>query len=178
MGRLTLNPLKHLDPVGTLMLLVFRFGWAKPVMVNMYRFRKPKQGMALTALAGPASNFLLSVVLTFLYGLLYAPLGQSQIGKYVLLLLDLTAYMSLGLGLFNLLPVSPLDGSKVLFAVLPDRWYEKIMRYERYGSLLIILLLAGGVLGKPLSNLIESVYLMIFPLAQLANSWMIRLCGM
>ena len=129
MGRLTLNPLKHADVAGLLMMALFRFGWAKPVPVNMMRFRNPKRGMALTALAGPASNVLLALVFLFLYGLLYRALYSVQ---FLLDMIWLTAYISLALAIFNIIPVSPLDGSKVLFALLPDAAYAKLMRYERY----------------------------------------------
>ena len=88
-GRLTLNPLKHLDPMGMLMMLVFRFGWAKPVPVNMYRFQNPKRGMALTALAGPASNVVITLVFLLLYGALYIPLQGSAAGGYILQMLEL-----------------------------------------------------------------------------------------
>ena len=128
-GRLTLNPLKHIDPMGLLMMVVFKFGWAKPVPVNMMRFRSPKRGMALTALAGPVSNVLLALVFLFLYGLLYRALYSVQ---FLLDMIWLTAYISLALAIFNIIPVSPLDGSKVLFALLPDAAYAKLMRYERY----------------------------------------------
>ena len=119
-GRLTLNPIKHLDPVGLLMMLVFRVGWAKPVPVNMYRFKNPKRGMAVTALAGPVSNVLITLVFLLLYGALFVPLRSSSVGGYFLEMIELTAYMSLGLAVFNLIPLPPLDGSKVLFALMRD----------------------------------------------------------
>ena len=138
-GRLTLNPLKHLDPMGMLMMLVFRFGWAKPVPVNMYRFQNPKRGMALTALAGPASNVVITLVFLLLYGALYIPLQGSAAGGYILQMLELTAYISLGFALFNLIPIPPLDGSKVAFSLMSDRAYAKLMRYERYGGIALLL---------------------------------------
>ena len=146
-GRLTLNPLKHIDPMGLLMMVVFKFGWAKPVPVNMMRFRSPKRG---TALAGPVSNVLLALVFLFLYGLLYRALYSVQ---FLLDMIWLTAYISLALAIFNIIPVSPLDGSKVLFALLPDAAYAKLMRYERYGMALLMLLLLTGVLDVPLEFL-------------------------
>ena len=149
-GRLTLNPLKHIDMMGLLMMVVFKFGWAKPVPVNMMRFRNPKRGMALTALAGPVSNVLLALVFLFLYGLLYRALYSVQ---FLLDMIWLTAYISLALAIFNIIPVSPLDGSKVLFALLPDAAYAKLMRYERYGMALLMLLLLTGVLDVPLEFL-------------------------
>lgn len=167
-GRLTLNPLRHLDPMGLLMMVVFRFGWAKPVPVNMYRFRNPKRGMALTALAGPASNVAITLVFLLLYGGLYPPLAGSDAGDYVLQMLELTAYISLGFAVFNLLPIPPLDGSKVLFSVMSEGSYRKLMYYERYGGLALLLLVSSGILGRPLSVAIRFLYRHMLPLAQWA----------
>jgi len=167
-GRLTLNPLKHLDPMGLVMMLVFRFGWAKPVPVNMMNFKNPKRGMAVTALAGPGCNLLITVVFLFLYGALLTPLSGSEAGKTILELLELTAYISLGFCIFNLIPVPPLDGSKILFSALSDSAYWKLMRYERYGSIALIALVWTGVLGRPLSRLIRDVFGLLFPIAQAA----------
>ncbi len=168
MGRLTLNPLKHLDPIGLLMMLVFHVGWAKPVPVNMNRFRDPKKGMAITALAGPASNVLITLVFLALYGALYIPLMRSTAGSYLLQMIALTARMSIGLAIFNLLPIPPLDGSKILFSLLPESAYRTVLRYERYCSLLLFALMALGVLGKPLSALINASYDALFPVAEAA----------
>ncbi len=167
-GRLTLNPLRHLDPMGLLMMVVFRFGWAKPVPVNMMNFKKPKLGMAVTALAGPACNLLITVVFLLLYGLFYSVLDGGTVGNIVLELLELTAYISLGFCIFNLIPVPPLDGSKVLFSALSDQGYLKLMRYERYGSILLLVLVWTGVLGRPLSRLIRAAFELLFPIAQTA----------
>lgn len=157
-GRLTLNPVKHIDITGLLMMVCFRFGWAKPVPVNMYRFRNPKKGMAITALAGPVTNFLLAFVFMFVYGLLMHPLSRSDAGRYMLRMLSLGAYISTGLGIFNLIPIPPLDGSKILLSVLSDENYAKLMRYERYGMILLVALVATGILGRPLSAVISAVY--------------------
>lgn len=169
-GRLTLNPLKHLDIMGLLMMLVFHVGWAKPVPVNMYRFKNPKRGMALTALAGPVSNMLIAAVFTLLYGLLYIPLDMKggAVGGYLLQMVQLTAYLSVGLAIFNLLPVPPLDGSKVLFSLMSDESYYKLMRYEKYGVIVMIVLVATGVLGKPLTVAIDFVFSILAPMAQWA----------
>lgn len=157
-GRLTLNPLKHLDIMGLLMLLVFHVGWAKPVPVNMYKFRDPKRGMALTALAGPVSNLLIAVAAVFLYGALYLPLYSGEVGSYVLGVLTLTGYMSIGYAVFNIIPIPPLDGSKVFFSILSDEAYNKLMRYERYGMILLVLLVWTGVLSGPLSAAIQFLF--------------------
>lgn len=142
-GRLSLNPLRHIDPFGLLMLVVFKIGWAKPVSVDMRNFRDPKRGMAVTALAGPASNFVLAALSMFAYGLLAVPLYGEEIGTAVLKMLGLSAYINISLGLFNLIPFPPLDGSKVLFALLPDRTYMKLMRYERYGMIMLVAIVFG-----------------------------------
>ena len=169
-GRLTLNPIRHIDPMGLVMMVVFRFGWAKPVPVNMYRFRDPKGGMALTALAGPMSNLLICVVFLFLYGLTYVPLyvyaRWGEAGRTLQEMLYLTAYISLGMGLFNLLPVPPLDGSKVLFSLLSERAYDQLMRYERYGMLALLALVWSGVLGSPLSNAVTWLFDKLFAVAK------------
>ena len=174
-GRLTLNPLKHLDPMGLLMMLVFHVGWAKPVPVNMYKFKNPKRGMAVTALAGPLSNVLIAVVFLFLYGAAFFPLRQSAVGAYLLEMLYLTANISLGLAVFNLLPVPPLDGSKVLLSVMRDESYYKLMRYERYGSILMLLLVATGALRRPLSAAIGALFNALFPIAQWAAELVLKI---
>jgi len=149
-GRLTLNPLRHIDILGLLMMITVRFGWAKPVPVNMANFKNPKRGMALTALAGPLSNLLLTCGMLFLYGLLI-PYGRSSTaGAYVLRMVGDTAFLSLALAAFNLIPIPPLDGSKVLLAVMPDEAYRKLMRYERYGMIILLLLAVTGAMRSPL----------------------------
>lgn len=165
-GRLTLNPLRSLDPLGLVMLLVFHFGWAKPVPVNMFRFKTPKRGMALTALAGPMCNLVLAVVFMFFYGLAFIPLGQSAVGGYFLEMIQITAVISLGYAVFNLIPISPLDGSKVLYAFMRDEAYYKLMRYEKYGSIVLFALVATGVLGRPLSTAVNWLYARLVPVAQ------------
>ncbi|MDO4982378.1 MAG: site-2 protease family protein [Eubacteriales bacterium] len=165
-GRLTLNPIKHLDPMGLLMLAVFHVGWAKPVPINMFKFKDPKKGMALTALAGPASNLLIALVFMFLYGVFFIPLRSSTAGEYFLTMLQLTVYISLGYMLFNLIPVPPLDGSKVLFSLLDDKKYVWLMRYEKYGSLVMLALVATGLVGRPLSAAIDWLFDLLLPIAQ------------
>ena len=169
-GRLTLNPIRHIDPWGLVMMVLFRFGWAKPVPVNMYRFKDPKKGMAITALAGPVSNLIIAAVFLFLYGLLYWPLYMHGTAfTYRLLeMIMTTAYMSLALAVFNILPISPLDGSKVLFAFLSDRAYAKLMRYERYGMLIVMLLVVSGGLSGYLSTVTGWIYDKFFFIAEFA----------
>lgn len=157
--RLSLNPLRHIDWLGLAMMFFVGFGWAKAVPVDPRYFKKPKEGMAVTALAGPVSNLLLAVVALFICKAiyLYAPysIGMELFFNF---LLYSVAPLSIGLGLFNLLPIPPLDGSKVLGVLLPDRLYFSLMRYERYGMLLLIALSYFGVTSHLVSGAIQSVY--------------------
>ena len=146
MGRLSFNPLHHIDLVGLVMMALVRFGWAKPVPIDPRNFRHPKSGMALTALAGPVSNVVLAFLALLLQPVvLWAGLVTGAAGAYLLLFLQYTAILSAGLAVFNLFPIPPLDGSKVLFALLPDRLYWQLMRYERYGMLVLLVLVAFDV---------------------------------
>ncbi len=163
MHRLSFNPLRHIDWLGLAMMLLAGFGWAKPVPVDPRYFRKPKQGMALTALAGPVSNFLLALLALLLGKIiyLYAPYGFVWNLLFEFLLYSL-APLSIGLGLFNLLPIPPLDGAKVAGGFLPDRTYFQIMRYERYGMLLLLALSYFGLTSSLIGDLIYTVYEWMF----------------
>ena len=156
--RLSLNPLRHIDWFGLLMMLVAGFGWARPVPVNPNYFKKPRQGMALTALAGPASNLLLALLLLIPARLIYTYAHYSVFNQTALDFLTSTAALSIGLGLFNLIPIPPLDGSKVLAVLLPERAYRWLMRYERFGIIALWLLVALGVGGRYMSLAIRWVY--------------------
>ncbi len=173
--RLSLNPLRHIEPTGLLMLVIFKVGWAKPVPVNMMRFKNPKAGMAITALAGPVSNFILAALLLFVRGLISYPLMRLGWGQTVLELFDTTAYLSVCLGLFNLIPIPPMDGSKVLFSFLPDRIYMKLMRYERYGMILILIVMLTGIVDKPLNVASYFVFDKLFALAEAGFSIVVKL---
>jgi len=169
-GRLTLNPIKHIDIMGLIMMIVFRFGWAKPVPVDMRRFRNPKAGMAICAAAGPLCNLVLGALLLIVYGFIYIPLLEngSEWALIVLQTVSTTAYLSLALAVFNILPISPLDGSKVLFSFLKPRQYYFLMRYERYGMIVLLVLMATDILGNPLSIVTGWVYDKLFILAELS----------
>ena len=158
-GRLTLNPLRHIDLVGLVMMAVVHFGWAKPVPVDMRNFKNPKAGMAITALAGPLANVLLAYIAVVLYMALAAVYYVKAAAwlSYVLTFLYCVQLISAGLAVFNIFPIPPLDGSKVLFALLPARAYEKLMRYERYGMALLAILLLTNVLDAPLTFLREGL---------------------
>jgi len=173
--RLSLNPLRHIEPAGLVMLVVFKIGWAKPVPVNMMRFRNPKAGMAITALAGPVSNFILAAFLLFVRGLITIPLSEYGWGMTALELFDTTAYLSVCLGLFNLIPIPPMDGSKVLFSFLPDRVYMKLMRYERYGMIVIIVLMLLNIVDRPLNAASYFVFDKLFLLAQAGFDIVVKL---
>mgnify|MGYP005797815233 FL=1 len=143
--RLSFNPLRHIDWLGFASMLIVGFGWAKPVPVDMRYFKKPKQGMALTALAGPVSNFLMAILFLFPIRWIYWNATATAFTLWLYNFLFNVVILNIGLGLFNLLPIPPLDGSKVLFALLPDRMYWKLMRYERYGMLVLLVLVVFDV---------------------------------
>lgn len=162
-----MNPIKHIDIFGLLMMVVFKFGWAKPVPVNMSNFKNPKRDMAITAAAGPVSNIILACVMLFIYGLVFTPLYDSgAVGDAVSQMLVTTAYISVALAIFNFLPIPPLDGSKVLFSLLPNQAYVKLMRYERYGMILLLLIVSTDLIGQPLSNCAGFVFDKLFEIAR------------
>lgn len=154
-GRLTLNPLKHLDPLGTLVLVLTRMiGWAKPIPVDPRYFADPKKGMMLVSVAGPASNFALALVFALLYHFLnygfWVMGGQALAAMFkpLVLMCQAGVVINLALGMFNLLPIPPLDGSKILAGVLPPDLANGLLRLERYGFVIILLLVFTGVIGK------------------------------
>ena len=153
--RLSLNPLRHIDWFGLLMMFAAGFGWAKPVPVDPNFFKKPKQGMALTALAGPVSNFLLAFLMLFAAKIIFSGASWTQTNEAILDFMLTVAVLSIGLGLFNLVPIPPLDGSKVLFSVLPDRAYDQLMRYARFGMLLLCALVFFDVGSSAFSKAIR-----------------------
>lgn len=156
LGRLSLNPLRHIDPFGFVLLMIAGFGWAKPVPVNPSYFPKPKQGMALTALAGPVSNFALALCSAGVLSLLYhLNVGATEPGFWVMAVFGVLLWLNLGLGIFNLFPIPPLDGSKVFFSLLPDRLYGLMLRYERYVMLLLFALVFFNVLDTPMGWLMS-----------------------
>lgn len=154
MDRLSLNPLRHIDWLGLLMMFTVGFGWAKPVPVDPRYFKDPKKGMALTALAGPASNFMLAFSLILISKGIYLYADYTPVWNGIYNFLHLTAILSIGLGLFNLLPIPPLDGSKIVAYFLPPRAAWAYMSAGRYGFIILVLLLATGLLGHILGPLI------------------------
>ena len=160
-GRMTINPLKHLDPLGVLCMIIAGFGWARPVPVTSRNLQKPRRDMVLISLAGPASNIVLAffglLVLRIMEALVLPALSPTSLSNFgisaiVMLLEFLVLFCSLnaGLAIFNLLPIPPLDGSHLLALILPSRIYFKYVRYERYISFVLVLLLVFDVLDTPL----------------------------
>ena len=157
--RLSLNPFRHIDWLGLAMMLAAGFGWAKPVPVDPRYFKRPKQGMALTALAGPVSNLLLAAAAILAARFIYLS-NPSHLVLWTVFdfCLYILAPLSVGLGLFNLLPIPPLDGAKVLGVLLPERTYFRLMRYERYGMLALLALSLTGIGGGWINMAIYQVY--------------------
>ena len=151
-GRLTLNPMMHLDPIGTLMLVFFGVGWARPVPINPRNFENPKLGMAISSLAGPVSNVLLALVLMAIYKLMILfGLITNGFTYAFISILGLMISVNVYLSVFNLLPIPPLDGSRLMTYFLPPKYYFGIMQYERYIMIGLLVLLYTGILDLPLS---------------------------
>ena len=159
-GRLSLNPFRHLDLWGTLMILTVGMGYAKPVPVNSRNFRHYKRDMILVALAGPISNFLMAAVAMFFYCLLIAHVATPHVSQYLVLVMDLLSIIinvNISLMVFNLLPIPPLDGSRLWSSLLPGRWAYTLEQYSRYITTGLFLLLFTGALDLPLYYLRSGV---------------------
>ena len=133
-GRISLNPLRHLDPIGTIALFFFPFGWAKPVPVNPYFLRRQIRDFALTALAGPVANLIAGLA----FGLVSRLLAVFHVGGFFLELVQLSVLMNFALALFNLIPIPPLDGSRVLYYLLPSRYGSEYIKLERFGIFIVL----------------------------------------
>lgn len=177
-GRLSMNPLKHIDPIGALCMFFFRFGWAKPVPINTRYFKNPRRDMAISAAAGPASNLLMAFVgvIVFYFSAYFIGFrgeGISFVLRYSfieqvlpsvefadrfqfvwLLFVQTFVFMNLSFGFFNLIPVPPLDGSRIFLQFLPPKYYFGIMKYEQYIMLGLFVLLYTGIVSLPLNKLI------------------------
>ena len=176
MGRLSLNPIKHLDPFGVICMVLFHFGWAKPVPINPRNFKNPRRGFAISAMAGPATNLIVGFFTAFLYLLCLSTFRQVEhtfINNLEINLLTFLQYffiINVGLGIFNLIPVPPFDGSRILNIILPKRWYFKVMRYERqiywgviawlfFGKYVYAALISIPIIGKvPLLSSIARIF--------------------
>lgn len=162
-GRLSLNPFRHLDPLGALCMLLFGFGWAKPVMVDSRYYDDEKTGMMWTAIAGPLMNIIVAFVMLLLSALIMnvsSPwvIASNDVLGYLYRLCIITAQLNISLGIFNLIPLPPLDGSKVLASLLPDQLYYKVLANERYFAFGLFILLYMGVFNTPLMNATNSIF--------------------
>ena len=173
-GRLTLNPMAHIDWLGAAGILLFGIGWAKPVQVNARYYRNLKWGMALVALAGPLSNIIVAFVSMFLYRLIQTVFTLTGVFNelysmyFVISLFFVTiAQINVHLAVFNLIPIPPFDGSRILFTFLPQKYYFKIMQYERYIFLGILVLLYTGIFDAPINFLSNEVLSAVAVLAKL-----------
>lgn len=156
-GRLTINPLAHLDLWGTIMMLTVGFGWAKPVPINPNNFKNRKMGMALTALAGPVSNLLMAYLAMVVYKIIYFHAPYNNITANLFYMFGYIVSLNIGLAVFNLLPIPPLDGSRVFSIFLDERTYFNIMRYEQIIFIALIVVMNVGILNKPISMLQSGV---------------------
>lgn len=156
-GRLTLNPLAHLDIWGCLMILLVGYGYAKPVPVNMRNFKNPKAGMAIVSFAGPLSNLIMAFVFVLLYRICGIYLADTNASQAFSLFFYYAANINVALAVFNLLPIPPLDGSRIALALIPNEYYYKIMQYERYIMIALFVLLLTGALSIPLNYLTNLV---------------------
>jgi Zn-dependent protease len=150
LGRITLNPLKHLDPIGTILFVLTGFGWAKPVPVSLYRLRgNPRTSFAIVALAGPLTNIALALIFAVLFRLLTPAFGMTSDAARIIATGLVTAVsLNILLAVFNLIPVPPLDGSRLLAALLPDQGQSLMDQIERYGFFILIALSATGILAR------------------------------
>lgn len=163
LGRLSLNPLKHLDPIGAVLMIVCGFGYAKPVPINPRYFKNPRKGMALTAAAGPLANLLLAFLGALLYRLtlLLLPIaGTEFLLRFVLILASFFAtfhYLNLSLCVFNMIPLPPLDGSRIFYIFLPPKLYFRVMKYERIIMIILLVALGLGAFSGLLSVIVNAI---------------------
>ncbi len=147
-GRLSLNPLHHLDPIGTICLIFFKFGWAKPVMINPNNFRDRKKGTFFVSIAGVLTNFILAIISVII-------MKHIRLNDFVFELFMNIFWFNIVLGVFNLIPIPPLDGSKLLFSFLPPKYEYYLIKYEKYGYILLLLLIMTDNLDKILIPMVN-----------------------
>ena len=147
-GRLSLNPLHHLDPIGTICLIFFKFGWAKPVMINPNNFRDRKKGTFFVSIAGVLTNFILAIIAVII-------MKHISLNDFVFELFMNIFWFNIVLGVFNLIPIPPLDGSKLLFSFLPLKYEYYLIKYEKYGYIILLLLIMSNNLDKILIPMVN-----------------------
>lgn len=171
MGRLTLNPVRHIDPIGTvvlplllLMVSPFVFGWAKPVPVTWENLRNPKRDMALVAVAGPAANLVMTIfwALVIKMAALFQAMLPASAVEFLYLMGSAGIIINIVLMILNLIPIPPLDGSRIVSSILPGPWAYRYSRLEPYGLLILLVLLVSGMLGKVLTPAVISVRQMVY----------------
>jgi len=175
LGRITVNPIKHIDPLGTVIIPVvmiivtgYAFGYAKPVPVDVRNFEHPQKDMALVALAGPLSNFIMAIFWTFLLMVVHKFMPQGAVTNAASYMAGIGVIINIVLMVINLLPMLPLDGGRIVMGVLPFKWATVFVRSESFGMWLVILLLVTGILGKILMPMVQMVQKNLFSIFGLA----------
>ncbi|OGD94358.1 hypothetical protein A2697_00050 [Candidatus Curtissbacteria bacterium RIFCSPHIGHO2_01_FULL_41_44] len=162
-GRLTLNPASHLDPIGTIALLFLGFGWGKPTPFDPYNLRNIKRDSALISVAGAISNFALAIFLSLPYLIAFFTSNLSPTIVTTYQVISIIIWLNIILGVFNLIPVAPLDGFKVLAGLLPRDWYHDFVQTERYGIFILLLLLVSGAIAKIIFPIASSLFAILMP---------------
>lgn len=159
-GRLTVSPLAHIDPFGAILMIVAGVGWAKPVPVNMYNLKtkNKKLGMAIVSFAGPFSNILMALFFLFIMNAVGVLMPYSNLTQTIYTFVYIAASLNVRLAIFNLIPIPPLDGSRLITLIIPDKYYYQIMKYERYIGYAFMLLVLVGTLDAPLNYLSDFVF--------------------
>lgn len=174
-GRLTLNPMAHISPIGAVMIFLCGFGYAKPVPVNPRNFKDSKKGMALTAIAGPVSNLIMGfvfIVISAIATFLMAYTESKTLFNAIFIFVYYAAVINVNLAVFNLLPIPPLDGSRILQLLIPSKYYYKFLEYERYIVIVVFVLILTGVLSGPLSAISNAILSLFQFVAYLPFSFM------
>lgn len=170
-GRLSLNPIRHIDPLGMLLILLVGFGWAKPVMVNPHNLKNPKIDMALIAIAGPISNFIMAFISLLIWHPLFFSVMNTQ--SYVTQVLITFASINVMLGVFNLIPIPPLDGSKVLAGLLPDNLYYKFSHLGRYGMIILIIFMITGATSYIVIPITGAIFNLLLTTVMSIYGWLL-----